>query len=193
MAPAQRAATMNVVPQTKRRRRRRCERSPATISSSSLLGGGSWRPIAARRCSFSRGRARRRAWAGPLRSELPALSMITTLRPHGSFARARRLPGAACTVPCGSAHVVRKGLQVGIPSCGLADGLGSASGGQGALTATEETRWTAAQTGSGDRGSLRPRHLRVCRALAERGHDDDRTSAAPSDASRIGLEFSSHY
>jgi hypothetical protein len=106
-----------------------------------LLGGGSWRPIAARRCSFSRGRARRRAWAGPLRSELPALSMITTLRPHGSFARARRLPGAACTVPCGSAHVVRKGLQVGIPSCGLADGLGSASGGQGALTATEETRW----------------------------------------------------
>ena len=91
---------MSAVPHVRRRRRRREARSPAMISSSSSLGGGSCLPISARRSSFSRGSARFRAWAGPLRLPLSSPSMTSTLRPR----RVARWAGPP--VPSGPGYLV---------------------------------------------------------------------------------------
>ena len=115
-APAQSNPTMSAVLHPTRRRRRRSARSPATISSSSSLGGGSCRPISARRSSFSRGSARLRAWAGPLRPGLPALSMTATLRPARPARRARPQSPAGRGVSWGPAPAGHRGDSRGVYS-----------------------------------------------------------------------------
>ena len=94
-------------------------RSPATISSSSSLGGGSCRPISARRSSFFRGSARRRACAGPLRSGLPMPVMTSTLRLRSLASRALLPAPPGPVVPSGAPLVAAEGIQGGFPALGV--------------------------------------------------------------------------